>query len=312
MHILPLLKKIFSEKKYWQVKSLVLRFFSFLCIFFLVDFTHETYTQKYFGYAVRTSDGFINYLPYLFLGAFFVLRLPSFFTGPQNNHTKILSSVYTYLALFFFLMPVPRSIFESNLSLIFVQSIFMLLGYISLFVAILGKNFIKKFSVDLSVIILLIIPSHLAPLLIDHFWQYSSRVTLAGLSLLFSLLHIDGVIIPSEFAVRMKDFSVIVGPSCAGIHSLTAFTVLYGAILLLASKDVAFKGYYAALFYAIGLFAVFLLNSIRVFLIILVGVYYSKDFAIHLFHETIGSVLLLSFFILYTSFILPKILRRAS
>lgn len=299
--------RLLHTKEYKNTRKIYFRAIIYILLFFLVDYFHETYTQSLFNFAVRTSDGFVNFLPYIFLGVFFVLRFRNFSSVPKLKRQWWEGIFFTLCSIYFFAASTKFDFLQSDAERMFMQSAYLLCGYSSLFILLFTLRFVRYFFTDLLLIVLLLIPTHLAPIIIDHFWEYSSRVTLFGISLFLHILPVDSAIVADQFLVRVKDFSVIVGPPCAGIHSLTAFTILYSIIVLLINQKQKIHNARAFGFYFLGLVLVFLLNSIRVLSIIFVGVYYSKEFAVNLFHETIGSVLLLTFFILYTSWVIPKI-----
>ncbi|PIR03680.1 MAG: hypothetical protein COV59_04800 [Candidatus Magasanikbacteria bacterium CG11_big_fil_rev_8_21_14_0_20_39_34] len=114
----------------------------------------------------------------------------------------------------------------------------------------------------------------------------------------------------SRFNVSVEDFSLFIGPPCAGIHSLVAFATLFWALLLLAQERGYRIQYKVAIpSFFLGLLLVFVVNSLRVFSIILVGIFYSRDFAVTLFHSFIGAFLLILFFILYIHLLYPKMIK---
>lgn len=304
--------KDLHTKEHRNGKNALTRYVLFFMFFLFFDATHEWYTQSRFGYALRTSDGFIGYLPYIFFLAFLCIRFKKIISVPKLTPKIVHFFLFFLSALFFFSLPAKFNFVHSETLTILIQLCFLSIGYVSLFFSTMGIGFVQYFFVDLSLLILLLIPSRLAPILIDTFWQYSSHVTMFGLSLLLPLFRLDYSIVPHEYLVRVKDFTVIIGPPCAGIHSLTAFTILFGAILLLVREKRKMKKGATLFYYLFGLICVFFLNSLRVLLIILVGVYYSKEFAVNLFHKSIGSLLLLLFFTAYTSFIMPKIILSQS
>lgn len=299
------MQKIFLHHR---TKSVFWRFAIFFAIFVLFDIFHESFTQAHYGYTVGTSDGFVNYVPYALILVFIFLRFRSFATLPPFRVPIAWTVTFGLLSLIFFRLP-ANVWYQDSVGMIFTQSLWLFFTYTCLFVAIFGRPFIQRYFHDLCLVVLILIPYRLSPLLIDYFWEESSYITTFGLSLFLKLSQLPHQVVYQDLSVTLKDFTIIVGPPCSGIQSLTAFTALFFAIIFLASQKRKIYFGKALAAFLFGFILVFLLNSFRILLILLVGVYYSQEVAVNLFHETIGAVLFLFFFIAYTSFILPKIIQ---
>ncbi|MCB9798845.1 exosortase/archaeosortase family protein [Candidatus Nomurabacteria bacterium] len=284
------------------------------CVFavivpFVLSFVHFWYTQRYYGYKLQISDGFVTYLPFVLLTAFFL-----FFFQKIQQHCKTEKTTYNIIfllfgALFFFLPIKKIGFLENDVDLIFAEYIVLLIGSIFVLLGIFGRKFFVQFKTELSILLLILIPFVLAPILIDYFWEYSSLVTMYGLKLMFSLFHIEHTMRFETFNVQVQNFSAYIGPPCAGIHSLLAFTVLFTTLLLMGSqKGYRFITWRVVVSFIVGLLLVFVVNSIRVLLILLVGAYYDPEFAVNLFHNNIGAILLILFFIAYVSFVWKRML----
>jgi len=94
--------------------------------------------------------------------------------------------------------------------------------------------------------------------------------------------------------LNFNDFTVGIANTCSGIDSILLFTGLYLGILawdwkLLDKKRVA-------LMYVVGVSGAFLLNIVRIFLLILIGTYISESFALHTFHTNASSFLFIIYF----------------
>ena len=124
---------------------------------------------------------------------------------------------------------------------------------------------------------------------------------------LFShLTHVD----LETFQIRFLDFNVYVGPPCAGVYSMATFTFLFITTLVFIRKKQKidpFKTFFALFF---GLLATFILNIVRVAIIVLVGGYYSPELAINLFHEYLSAIFLIALFMAYLYWIIPKLIEK--
>lgn len=267
---------------------------------FGLHIAHGAYTMRYFGYELLISDGFVRYLPFVLLSIFFVLFFFQIQEFIRKDKTKM-NIIFLLVGIMFFFIPIKKVGFLGNVvDLIFAEYFILLFGTIVFLLGVFGVRFFHRFKTELLILLLITIPFVLAPILIDHFWEYSSKITMFGLKLFFELFQMDYVMRPETYNVVLESFSVFIGPPCAGIHSLLAFGVLFSTLILLGQqKGHRFVGWKVAVSFLLGLLCVFIVNTLRVLLIILVGAYYDPDFAINLFHNNIGAILLIAFFILY-------------
>ena len=285
---------------------------SFFVFFLMIFFQfHTFFTQRVYQYKLLISDGFVEYIPYaLFFIFIFVNKKSILHFFSKKHKSEDYKIAFFFLAFFFsFLSARQIPFLEKNIDTILVEYIIYFLIASSVFLGTFGIAFAKKYIHSLCILLLLTISFKLSPLLIDHFWQYSSKISLFGLKILLPLSHLDYSINFTTFNVKVENFSVFIGPPCAGIHSLVAFATLFFALILLAHQRGFFIRYRVALpAFFLGLVAVFLINSLRVFFIILIGVFYSEDFAINFFHSYIGALLLILFFILYIHILYPRMI----
>ncbi len=113
----------------------------------------------------------------------------------------------------------------------------------------------------------------------------------------YVLLHVfpgDVTLIEPQTLI-VREFAVYIGEACSGVFSIFLFTCLYLLIVGLDWQKLR-HGRVVLLFF-VTVFGLFLVNVLRVYLIMLVGVYYDPYFAINLFHSYIGMVLFLLYFI---------------
>jgi exosortase/archaeosortase family protein len=92
-------------------------------------------------------------------------------------------------------------------------------------------------------------------------------------------------------------FTAQIGAPCSGIDSFLMFTALYIVIFALDRNKLK-TGIYWLLF-PIGLIGIFLFNILRLFLLYLVGIHISAKFAEGLFHQNIGWIIFIAYFILF-------------
>lgn len=98
----------------------------------------------------------------------------------------------------------------------------------------------------------------------------------------------------------VEGFFVAISKVCSGIDSLLFFISLF-IILVITNWDNLNKKRMAILFIP-GIFGAYMLNFIRVFLLLIIAVTYSPEFAIDTFHTNAGWILFLGYFILFWHF----------
>ncbi|MBU0758396.1 MAG: archaeosortase/exosortase family protein [Nanoarchaeota archaeon] len=101
-------------------------------------------------------------------------------------------------------------------------------------------------------------------------------------------------------SLGVGDFLVGISKECSGIDSLLLFLSLYTAILVLDWKRLDRKRMYMLL--VPGVIGTILYNVLRVYLLLLVGVWISPEFAVDMFHSNIGWILFLVFFMVFWQF----------
>lgn len=304
------IKQFFTKKG--AQRDILFRSFFFLLSIFAYSILRTLYIDHYYHYGVSIADGFVKYNFYALAILFYFVNFEKIKETKNlsvNTVEMLLSLVFAF-GLFF----LPATIFhfrQDILVMLFEYTLGFLSGF-ALFILFFGISFFKRFFHEIVFLVLILIPLKLSPILVDQFWKYFSTVTLWGLKPLLSLTQVSHSINTSTYNVSLLDFRVLIGPSCAGVHSLVAFVLLFVfTLFLMLQKNYKMRGLFVALMFFLGLLAVFILNSIRVFLILLVGAYYSKDFAINAFHNNIGATLFLIFFMLYITFFLKKAIKQA-
>jgi exosortase/archaeosortase family protein len=136
------------------------------------------------------------------------------------------------------------------------------------------------------------------------FWPFFSRLVLTSVAFLLSLTF-PGVYVTPPWTLGVGDFAAQILQACSGLDSFAMFTALYLLIGYLDRRvisPVKFSLSYLPL--ALGLFAV---NILRVYLLYLIGILWSPNLALELFHTYAGLVLFLGYFLLFVKFLYPKL-----
>jgi len=175
-------------------------------------------------------------------------------------------------------------------------------AFLSFTVSIFGMSFLQKLykslkyeliaAVSISVVLYNIL------MIFQKQWLFFSNIVSKVLHWAFSFFYdITYHFQDNGPILQINDFAVSIGPPCSGIDSMLLFCAFFAAIYALDYKKATRSMFIAA--FVIGFIGVYAINVIRLFLLILVGVHYSPELAVGLFHTNAGWVLFLLYFLCY-------------
>lgn len=163
--------------------------------------------------------------------------------------------------------------------------------------------FLRKFYLDIGFFTIVLFTYYK---LIDWFqdsWLFFSTSVGKILQFVFSRIFDNVTFYVSKTQgpiLSVGDFRVGISKVCSGIDSLLFFISLFVILIVLNWKDIDKKR--MALLFIPGLIGTFLLNIIRVFLLIVIAVKISPEFAVDTFHTNAGWILFLGYFITFWHF----------
>jgi exosortase/archaeosortase family protein len=134
-------------------------------------------------------------------------------------------------------------------------------------------------------------------------WPYLSAIVTRAVGFLLSLSFKDVIIqpvTPKGPQVGVGAFAPYVSAECSGIDSLQLFISIFVFLLVLDWKAMDRKK--MLILFIPGVIATFVFNILRVYMIMLVGIFISPEFAINIFHTNIGWILFLGFFYVFWTF----------
>ena len=281
-------------------------------------------TVFYFSFLQGLSkQDFLNSL--IFVVVAFLLwnreEILSFRVFKQNIRQTILFSFLAFLSLVFHYLFKYWVVVNIKLALQHAMPITLVkYGFNILFIVLLAfavyntkfmKFFLKNFYKSIiffSVILALFYK------LIDWFqnsWFFFSYTVGKVLKFVFSIFfHNVGFYIDKSAGpvLTVENFSVGISKVCSGIDSLLFFISLFAILVVLNWKELDKKR--MAVLFIPGLIGTFILNIIRVFLIILIAVKISPKFAVDLFHTNAGWILFLAYFIGFWHFASKWVLKN--
>lgn len=183
------------------------------------------------------------------------------------------------------------------------------ISYIFLFIAVFGTSFTRKFARELISMTVTLISLGAFILLAEKYWTFFSYAIVKALAAILPLFSKAAIINTQNFSISVGDFRVVVGASCAGFYSLLLFIGFFALSLFFVRSNGIRYGRAAAIFLS-GFAVLFLMNVLRIAIVILVGAYYSPKLAISIFHEYLGSIFFLSFLCIYLWYVLPHMTVR--
>lgn len=164
-------------------------------------------------------------------------------------------------------------------------------------------NFIKKYFKDIIAFSILLILYYYLIWWFHESWFFFSVIIGKSLYFVFSIIFDDVVLLlapGSGPTLGVGSFFVGISSVCSGIDSLLFFISLFIILVITNWNELNKKRMF--LLFIPGIIGTYLLNIIRVFLLVLVGVKISPEFAVDVFHTNGGWILFLVYFIAFWHF----------
>jgi len=130
-----------------------------------------------------------------------------------------------------------------------------------------------------------------------HLSYFVAKTIYHMLSLTFDNVYFSPGTVTQGPRLGVEGFMVGISDACSGIDSLLLFLSLYTLLLVLDWKRLDLKRMF--ILFIPGIIGTVAYNILRVYVLLLVGVYYDQQFAIDTFHTNIGWILFLAFFMLF-------------
>lgn len=240
--------------------------------------------------------------------AFIILTRHSIFSIKNIKYqaSNILFIVFglTAIPVFFKVaqMLLKQESFFSNLPLSVLTHIIAILIPVLLVIGCFGipfiSYFVKKFKKEIGICFVLSVVFYFAIFQVWKLWPFFSGIVLNSVSFMLSL-HVSPVMKVGELTLFVQDFAVRIEQACSGLDSILLFTSLYILIALVDWK--VFNKVKLILLYFIALVGLFAVNILRVYILILIGVYFDPKITLQLFHTYLGMVLFMVYFFLFWS-----------
>lgn len=231
----------------------------------------------------------------------------------KNYELRNLLFLLVSIFLVFTFFPLARELltypgFDSNIPLSLLTHLNLVLIPVFIAFGIFGWGFLRDFTIKFQRELL--ICTGLSAVLfaaifqVWKLWPFFSQFVLQVQYFLYSHIY-ENVFIIAPMTLFVHSFAVEIGEACSGLESIFLFTVLYIIISFIDRKTLDFKK--VILFYPLLLAGLVLVNIIRVFTLILIGLTISPQVMAALFHTYLGMVLFIIYFLLFLKFIYKKL-----
>jgi len=237
---------------------------------------------------------------------------------PKSNKQTMVFALLSLGSLWFYLSLYPIAAYLIIQKNITAEWVYLTLVYGSLtlvyafaFMALFSWKIIKKFKQQIGVYFgLNALYYGLFFLLFRHWGLFSKLTGILTFPLLKQIYPTTKLIIEgNNIGLFIDTFRVGLGEACSGTMLILLFIVLYGAICCVRPAKINRKRGVALLL--LGSMGAFLLNVIRVFLLMVIGTK-NPEFAMGLFHTNATWILFVGYFLFYLSLTYPLLTRRSN
>lgn len=187
---------------------------------------------------------------------------------------------------------------------LFLLLLFALFTALSVYTKTFISWFVKKYWKSIVIFAVLGIIYFFLIQFFQLIWYQLSYFVAISIKSLLSLTFDPVIFSAGTTAVGPKlgveGFIVGISNECSGIDSLLLFISLYTLLLVLDWKKMNVKR--MAILFIPGLIGTVAYNILRIYLLLLVGVFIDPVFAVDVFHTNIGWILFLVFFVIFWHF----------
>jgi len=192
----------------------------------------------------------------------------------------------------------------SNIPLFLMTHLLIILIPLFLIPGVFGVSFIcsfiKKYKKQILIAASMGILFDISIFYVWKLWPIFSTMVLHAVYFLLTLTFKEVYIVP-PFGIFLTNFVVFIEEACSGVDSLYLFSLLY---LFLAFLDWRkFNKRKLLLMFVPSIIGLFLVNILRVYILILAGVFVSPELTVTLFHTYIGMIFFIIYFILFWRFL---------
>jgi exosortase/archaeosortase family protein len=324
----PIKKNVFGlVKKNWGLSQFFIRTAVFLAILiaaYLFVFLYFRHTDFFLRYLKIGEDYYFNFLSglrktdflnsALFTVVIFIIwnrqAIAKMKPYLQNIKETIIFgglALLTQIIHYAFKFWIRFNPGFNQLALTLIKYLVNILFVILLALAVYNLKFFKeqfnRFKKQLPVYALVLVGYFFLIQLFQKIWLFLGNMVAKSIYFLLSLTFKNVYFkmgVTSGPSVGAQNFVVGISDACSGIDSLLLFISIYVAIFALDFNRINKKR--MLLLFIPGILGSVLYNILRVYLLMLVGIFINPEFAIDMFHTNIGWILFLLFFVVFWNF----------
>jgi exosortase len=247
--------------------------------------------------------GRIGYILLFSIAGFILIyrkRLTEFKVFKRKTIDYILIAISFVLLIGFYILEKNAGKLTFDTINIILVHIFGLSIFVFLVLGIYGwdfiKNFAKKFKKEILYFLIFGIIVYSLMKTVWNLWPYLSLGVLESVHFLLKLFGMNVVLINSN-TISLGSFAVQIAEACSGIYSIFIFSAIYIFIVLLDWNKM--NKTKASLVFIPAVLGAFAFNIIRVFILMIVGAYVSRNLALGLYHSYSGMIFFLIYFGLF-------------
>lgn len=169
------------------------------------------------------------------------------------------------------------------------------------------RTYVKEYKKQLLACVAISIAFDFGIFQVWKLWPIFSNIVLIAVRWLFLLTYSD-VYTPGQLTIYVHGFGVRILEACSGVDSLFMFSALYIIIGILDWKKFNHRKLIIMFFPAAA--GLFLVNILRVYIIILAGVVISPVVTEQLFHTYAGMILFIAYFGAFWALMYRRLLRN--
>lgn len=292
-----------------STRSVLVRFLVFICAYVTTSWAFLAFNNSYHDLNIKLdSNPYVSFLLYPFVAIFLFLRWKNIQNVAPIRQSRTQTFLFLGLALLMYAIPADFILVYLSKGWIFSYYIPLFAGHVALFFAVFGTAFASRFGDDLLLFLFMFITLLVGATLIEGYWGIFSGIIVRAVQFILSYVAPAAQVTPETFHISLRNFQVFIGAPCAGVYSMTVFSLLYLVTLhFFSSNGYKLSAWKAAAAMFAGIVAMFLFNILRIAIIVLVGGYVSASLAMNLFHEYLQAIFLLTVFMFYVYWLLPRI-----
>ena len=281
------------------IKKIIIYLISFIIISVILGplIVNTVLLNKFFFFIY----GGLGYLVIFMAGAFILFSRKKLTKIRRYRQPNLFLWIPVIILTFLFYL--LGNYFSNNtanfLLLLLVSHVLFLSIFISLALAVFGyrflKYFIREFKRQLIICIILSLILYAAMFFVWRLWPLLSDFVTWAVYKMFKLLGFNAI--ASERYIKVNGFSAVIAEPCSGVYSMFLFSTFYLLILFLDWR--LFDKKKAIFLFFPAFLGVFLVNILRVFLLIYIGAVISPKLSRDLFHSYLGMVLFVLYFMVF-------------